>query len=48
MNDLCFISTKSDFIILKLLSRDRNIFIAKSDKECGAVLLNKADIQKNV
>ena len=48
MNDLFSIFTKSDFIILKKLSKDKNIYITKPDKGCGVVLLNRADYHQKV
>ena len=42
MSDPFFIFTKYDTTILKRLSRDDNISIAKANKGCCIVLLNKA------
>ena len=48
MNDLFSIFTKSDFSILKSLSRDKNLYITKPDEGCGVVLLNREDYQQKV
>ena len=46
MNDLFSVFTKSDFTILKRLSRDRNVYITKPGKGCDVVLIRKIIIKK--